>query len=64
MKCADNDEHTGSPISQFATTKHAISFCDDMDYPTLWQLTTEEIEDIENYYVPALVSVVTVEKVD
>lgn len=44
-----------------ATTckEHSVSFhadlCD-VDYPTLWELTSTDTEDIEDYYVPALAS--------
>ena len=65
-KSSADDKCTASPVSQLATTEHATSFCDnffDVDYPTLWQLTTEEAEDIENFYVPALVSIVSPLKV-
>ena len=56
-----------SPDTQLAVAKHTTSFCDDfgdLDYPTLWQLTAEEIEGIENFYVPALISFVAPLKVD
>ena len=62
----DDKRSTGSPITRLATTEHATSFCDefcDMDYPTLWQLTAEETEDVENFYVPALVSFISPLKV-
>ena len=45
---------------------HALSFFDDMgqvEYPTLWELTTEDSEDIEDFYVPALVSIISPVKV-
>lgn len=38
---------------------HTLSFCNDLgqvEYPTLWQLTSEDLDDIKNFYVPALVS--------
>ena len=39
-----------------------LGFCD-VDYPTLWQLTAEETDDIGNFYVSALVFVVSPLKV-
>ena len=67
---ADDDmEHsTAGPSagSAGATEELAVSFSDDLrdvDYPTLWELTSEEKEDIENYYVPALSSLVSPLKV-
>ena len=60
-KPSGDDKCIASPVTQLATTKHTTSFCDDfceVDYPTLWQLTAEEMEDTEKFYVPALVSFV------
>ena len=56
-----SDEKHSDSCTHLATSEHTVSFCDDLrevDYPTLWQLSTEESERIDHFYVPALVSVI------
>jgi hypothetical protein len=49
-----------------ASAEHDISFHEDLqevDYPTLWQLTAEETRSVEHFYVPALIPVISPVKV-
>ena len=68
QKVADNilyiDTSKKSPPT--ADGDYTLSFCDDLgqvEYPTLWQLTCEDVDDIDNFYVPALASVLSPPKV-
>jgi hypothetical protein len=72
MSLGDESERSGSedtPLHvamETASTEHDISFHEDLqevDYPTLWQLTAEETRDVEHFYVPALVPVISPVKV-
>ena len=64
----DESEHseTDTHLATDAAVEHGVSFHEDfqdVDYPTLWQLTSEETENMEHFYVPALVPVVSPIKV-
>ena len=70
MSLGDESEHSESEDTPLAAetnaTEHGISFHEDLqevDYPTLWQLTAEETQNVEHFYVPALVPVVSPVKV-
>lgn len=70
MSLDDESEHSesgGTPLPvETDATEHSVSFhkdLQDVDYPTLWQLTSEETENNEHFYVPALVPVVSPIKV-
>lgn len=61
-----SDSENSCPVAKTGTTKHNVSLHEDfqdVDYPTLWQLTSQETENLEHFYVPALVSVVSPVKV-
>ena len=62
----DTPLHVHVAMETGATAEHGISFHEDLqevDYPTLWQLTAEESHSVEHFYVPALVPVVSPVKV-
>lgn len=62
----DTPLHVHVAMETGATAEHGVSFHEDLqevDYPTLWQLTAEESHSVEHFYVPALIPVVSPVKV-
>lgn len=72
MSLGDESKHSESedtPLHitmETRATELGVSFHEDLqevDYPTLWQLTAEETHNVEHFYVPALIPVISPIKV-
>ena len=72
MSLGEGSEHSESedtPLHvamETGATELGVSFHEDLqevDYPTLWQLTAEQTHSVEHFYVPALVPVISPIKV-
>ena len=66
---SERSESENTPLHvamETGATELGVSFHEDLqevDYPTLWQLTAEETHSVEHFYVPALVPVISPVKV-
>ena len=72
MSLGEESEHSepeDTPLHvamETGATELGVSFHEDLqevDYPTLWQLTAEQTHSVEHFYVPALVPVISPVKV-